>query len=102
MFSTSKIAKHGTPRGLFVLLFAVLFAPVIYFSARANGVPFAAGDVFTGVGPGIVNHFDNAGAFLDALDNGTGSTFQTGMCFDAANNLYTTNFSTNGISVFDS
>lgn len=82
-----------------VLLFALTgtVSPVAF----ANGVAFNPDDVFAGVGPGIVNHFSNAGALLDQLNNGTGSTYQTGMCFDAANNLYETDFSTNRISEFD-
>ncbi len=85
-----------------VLILAILMAVSAYLPALANGVPFGPGDVFTGVGPGIVNHFNNAGVLLDALNNTTGSGVQTGMCFDAANNLYTTDFYTNQISEFDS
>jgi hypothetical protein len=79
----------------FALLGSLLGAP----GARANGVVLNKEDVLAGIGSGITKHFNAKGELLDELNNGTASTFDTGMCFDAAVNLYTTNFS--GMSKFD-
>lgn len=70
-------------------------------TAHANGIGFSQGDVFTDIGNGQVNHFSNTGALRDVLNNGTSSSFTTGDCWDASNNLYVTNFSSNSISKFD-
>jgi hypothetical protein len=74
---------------------ALIAAP----SARANGVPLNQGDVLAGIGNGVTKHFNAKGQLLDELINNTGSTYDTGMCFDAGANLYTTNFA--GMSKFD-
>jgi hypothetical protein len=76
--------------------------------ASANGVPFHKGDVlaagardvFTQLGSGTIKHFDSSGNLLDTLDTTSGSEVETGMCFDAAGNLYTTNFAANSMSTF--
>jgi hypothetical protein len=78
-----------------LMVFALAGAP----AASANGVPLASGDVLAGVGNGTINHFDSSGKLLDQLNTGTSATYETGMCFDSAGNLYTTNFS--GMSEFD-
>lgn len=68
-------------------------------TASANGVALNQGDVLAGVGNGVTKHFNAKGQLLDELNNGTGSTYDTGMCFDLEANLYTTNFA--GMSKFD-
>jgi len=80
-----------------VLTIAILFCAL---HARA-AVPYAVGDVFAAVGNGQVKHFDPTGNLLETLDDTTGSTYTAGMCFDAAGNLYVTNFSTANVSKFD-
>jgi len=58
----------------------------------ANGVGYQAGDVFAGASSGgTIAHFNASGTLLDTLQTGTG-TAETGMCFDASGDLYTTNF----------
>jgi hypothetical protein len=63
-------------------------------------VPFNLGDVFAGIGNGRYNHFSPSGTLLETLDSGQGGFNTTGMCFDAAGNLYGTNFSSNSMSKF--
>src|SRR5438128_2162876 len=70
-------------------------------SARANHIPYAAGDVFAGVGNGKVKHFAPDGTLLETLDTTTGSSEEGGPCFDQSGNLYTTNFTANSISKFN-
>jgi hypothetical protein len=67
-----------------------------------NGVALNNGDVLAATGDGQVEHFSPSGTLLDTLDNGSGSTFTTGMCFDSSQDLYVTNFSSNTISEFNS
>jgi hypothetical protein len=64
-------------------------------------IPFQLGDVFASVGNGEVDHFRNDGTFVQTL-NTTNGGFTTGAAFDASNNLYVTNFSSNRVAVFDS
>ena len=69
--------------------------------ASAAGVPYQVADVFAGVGNGQIKHFSSTGVQLDTLNNGTGSFEQTGMAFDPAGNLYSTNFSAGSASKFN-
>lgn len=87
-----------------VALMALLIGSTFLSSGVVQADPddFEEGDVFVGAGNGIVKQFDEDGTHLEDLDTTSGSTFQTGMCFDTAGNLYTTNFSTGDMSKFDS
>lgn len=64
--------------------------------------PFTKGDVFAGTGSGVFKEYSPNGTFVQNLDTTTGSTFTTGMCFDASNNFYGTDISSNQVSKFDS
>src|SRR5262245_37908233 len=68
--------------------------------ARAHHIPFAPGDVLAGVGFGLIKHFAPDGTLLEILDTTSGSFVDTGMCFDASGNLYTTNFGPDSVSKF--
>jgi hypothetical protein len=68
--------------------------------AQAN-IPYTPGDVFVGDGLGLIPEFHPSGTLVQTLDNTTGSAEQTGMCFDAAGNLYSTNFEDDSVSKFD-
>jgi len=68
----------------------------------AAGTPYAKGDVFAGVGAGKIKVFKPDGTLVQTLDNTTGSGEQSGMCFDNLGNLYSANFTVNGMSKFDS
>jgi hypothetical protein len=52
--------------------------------------PFGVGDVFAGVGNGVIKHFSPTGTLLDTLNTGTGCGEDLGMGFDGAGNLYAT------------
>jgi hypothetical protein len=71
-------------------------------AASANGVPLVKGDVLGGTGEGNITHYDPTGKILDKLETTSGSFEDTGMCFDAGANLYSTNFESNTMSKFDS
>jgi Bacterial Ig-like domain (group 1) len=81
---------------------AMLVAMIGASVAGANGVPFEKGDVLAASGNGHIKHFDAKGALLDTLETTSGATENSGMCFDAEGNLYTTNFSASTMSKFDS
>jgi hypothetical protein len=70
-------------------------------AADASPVPLVPGDVLIGDGGASVEHFDANGHRLATLQTFSGATIETGMCFDAEHNLYTTNWDANTISVFD-
>jgi hypothetical protein len=57
------------------------------------------GDLFLGVANGSYQVRDQAGALKETLTTGRGG-FTTGCAFDAADNLYGTEFSANNVSVF--
>lgn len=86
--------------GVVFLLVALPALPLI----SASGVPFTKGDVFVGVGGGLVAHYSPSGTLLATLDTTTGSSEDTGMCFQANGNLLTTNWpgDSYGMSQFDS
>jgi hypothetical protein len=65
---------------------AVAQAPAV----QAAGVAYTPGDVFAGVGTGVIKHFDHNGVLKDTLNTGTGCSEDLGMAFDSANNLYAT------------
>jgi hypothetical protein len=73
--------------------------------AKAQTSPkFQTGDVFAGVGNGQINWYRLSGSsftLVKTLSVGTTSTYDTGMAFDAAGNLYSTNFSVPSVSKFD-
>ena len=50
-------------------------------------------------GGGRINRFSaGGGRLIGSLDTTSGSASETGMCFDPAGNLYTTNRDTNSVS----
>src|ERR1700682_324257 len=88
-------------RGLLLLIGVVALWGANLQPAQAAGVPYHSGDVFVSVGAGLVRHFDSNGILLDTLDTTTNSDL-TGLCFDAASNLYATDWSSGQMSKFDS
>lgn len=67
-------------------------------------IPFRQGDVLAGIGEGMIYHLDHAGNLLEVLDSynprGLRGGETTGMCFDSANNMYSTNFNAWTMSKF--
>ncbi len=76
-----------------------LFATLGAGTASAAGPAYAVGDVFAGIGSGQVKQFSGTGTLLNTL-NGEPATFNTGMAFDGAGNLYSTGFD-GSISKYD-
>jgi hypothetical protein len=62
---------------------------------------FAKGNVLAGVGQGKIKEFTPAGVLVATYDSTTGSNETTGMCMDAAGNLYATMFTAHVVSKFD-
>src|SRR5580704_15273321 len=71
------------------------------FPAAHASVPYATGDVFAGVGNGNVSQFSPTGTLKNTLATTTGSSEETGMCFDSHSNLFVTNFEAGSVSKFD-
>jgi RHS repeat-associated protein len=69
-------------------------------AAAASGAAFTTGDVFAGLNNGSIAEFGIDGTAKRSLATGS-SSYQTGMCFDGAGNLYATNFGTFDMSKFD-
>jgi hypothetical protein len=88
--------------GLLALPAAALAVPALLPAASANGVPLVAGDVLAATGSGQVKNFSSTGTLQDTLDNTSGATYTTGMCFNASKDLFVTNFDSDTISEFDS
>ena len=96
------MAIRKTILAVVLTLVASLIGSNLAFSpAKASGVAYVVGDVFVGVGNGKIKHFTSTGTLVDTLDTGTGSVEDSGMVFDLAGNLYSTNFTANSMSLFD-
>lgn len=83
----------------FVFLFATNYSTSV--DAAESAVPFLKGNVFVGVGNGKIKQFSSSGDILATLDTTSGSSEETGMCFDSVGTLYTTNFSSMSMSKFN-
>lgn len=82
-----------------IIVFALVAA--LTFSIKdARAVAFSVGDIFAATGSGTVQHYSAVGLLLETLNTGLGG-YTTGMAFDAAQNLYVTNFSVDSITRFD-
>lgn len=86
-----------------LLVTLILSSMSVQISAQAEDPPppFQEGDVFAGVGNGLVKRFQPDGTLIQTLDTTSGSVYQTGMCFDSVGNLYTTNFDAQTMSKFN-
>lgn len=62
---------------------------------------FQIGDVFVGIGNGLIAWYRPDGTFVQNLDSTTGSLEMTGMAFDSAGNLYATAFQAQRVAKFD-
>lgn len=69
-------------------------------SAAANGVAMQTGDLFAGLGNGSILHYNSTGTLVDTLSGQT-TSYETGMCFDGASNLYATDFGNGQMTKFD-
>jgi hypothetical protein len=78
-----------------------LAAAALVSTAAQAGTPYVVGHVFAGVGNSQVKEFTPTGTLVQTLNDTTGTTYTTGMCFDAAGNLYVTNYSGSTVSKFD-
>lgn len=81
------------------LLSSVVGLAALALAASAHAA-FTRGNVLAGVGQGMIKEFTPTGALVATYDTGTGSNETTGMCFDAAGNLYATMFTSGVVSKF--
>ena len=65
---------------LFIFIF--VFNLCAIFTVQAD--QFIEGDIFAGVGNGLIKRFDAEGNLLAVLDTTSGSREESGMCFDSA------------------
>lgn len=87
------------------LTLALVLLPVFMLVATVTtshaATTWNVGDVFTGVGTGSYNVYDNAGTFKETVSDGLGG-FTTGCAFNnALDKLYTTNFSNSKVVVYN-
>lgn len=83
----------------FVTLALVLFS---VSSDTYAATAWNVGDVFAGVSNGSYNVYDNTGAFKETITDPQGAGYTTGCSFNnALDKLYTTNFSSSKVNVFD-
>lgn len=86
--------------GVFSLLVGVL-APLARPASVNATTTWNVGDVFAAVGGGSYNVYDNAGVFKETISDGLGG-FTTGCAFNGAlDKLYTTNFSSTKVVVYN-
>jgi hypothetical protein len=62
---------------------------------------FPSGNVFVSIGDGKVNEYQPDGTFVATLNTLHAGSFTTGSAFDAAGNLYVTDFGADDVSKFD-
>ncbi|MGH9766817.1 MAG: HYR domain-containing protein [Blastocatellia bacterium] len=99
MKSNNKLAQYS------VVAVVVVAGLLIWLAFPAGRAPkanpgFSKGDVFCGVGNGKVKRFSPTGTLLQTLDSGL-SGFTTGMAFDCAGNLISTQFNSKAVVKFD-
>lgn len=90
-------------------LFALAGLLIIAYFAVGGSTPtvsgesadFSPGDVFAGVGNGLIRRFDSDGVPLQDLNTTAGSKEQSGMCIDGGGNIYSTNHTAGTMSKFD-
>lgn len=82
------------------LLYLSLPALAFFATGSAEAAPFVTGDIFAGISNGAVAHFSNTGILKETLNSGFGG-FTTGMAFDGAGNLYSTNFTAGNITRYN-
>jgi sugar lactone lactonase YvrE len=80
---------------------AALVVTLLAGAQPALAVPYELGDVFVAVGHGKIKQFSPNGTLKDTLDTRSGAPEDPGMCFDAASNLYSTNFLDQSMTKFD-
>lgn len=84
-----------------VLLLVGIYVALVSHPVQANHPTFADGDVFVSVSNGQVQWRHPDGTLNKTLTVSSGLGYTTGMAFDAANNLYVTEFSGQNVSKFD-
>jgi hypothetical protein len=100
--------KAGRRTGRSCLVTLVALGAMLAWSAQpaaANHIAFVKGDLAVSIGDGKINHYSSTGTLKETLNTNTGTLSppgnETGMCFDPAGRLYTTNFDDASMSRFN-
>lgn len=84
------------------VLLATLVLCVAALAYTQAAAAFPNGNVFVSVSNGLVNEYTPSGVLVATLDTLKGpGVFTTGLAFDAAGNLYVTDFNGNAVSKFN-
>ena len=94
------INHHRSPRKIGLIATAAILSLLMVMPA-VHASPFGFGNVFAGVGAGKINVYTPTGTLIQTLDTTSGSTEQTGMCFDSTGHLYTTDWTAGNMAKFD-
>jgi hypothetical protein len=71
-------------------------------TTTSGTTPITSGDILVSVGNGLVQERTPTGTLVQTLDTGKGASVETaGLAFDAAKNLYVTDFEANDVSKFN-
>jgi uncharacterized repeat protein (TIGR01451 family) len=101
MGSTFPPARRRRFRRARLALIAVAALALLSVSGAAATTAWQIGDVFAGVASGQYKVYDNGGVFKETITDGLGG-FTTGCSFNPAlDKLYTTNFSSSKVVVYD-
>src|ERR1051326_599483 len=103
-FASRSTVSCPMVRGVLAQFVPALIVSVFILASSqrtAWAAAFHFGDVFVGVGDGMIKHFDNNGNFIETLDTTSSGSEDTVMCFDASGNLYATTFQANMMTKFN-
>ncbi|HTP07619.1 MAG TPA: hypothetical protein VMP08_05170, partial [Anaerolineae bacterium] len=107
LFDGFAIVRYATHSGTFATVVNPIAAthPLSYTADQVTlGTPqhqFQTGNLFAGVGHGLVKEYDPDGNVIAVLNTKTGSQYTAGMCFDANGNLFATAFDGYTVSKFN-
>ncbi len=94
------LARIFRRRSLVLALAGALLALFVFGTAAAQTGSYKPGQIFVGVGGGIIRVFDASGTQVGDLDTQTNSSEIGGMCFTGGA-MYSMNFTDQSISKFD-
>jgi len=102
---SQKVAVRWKSRYSSCLMGLVVLAGLVGLGLLASpsawALPFVTGDIFAGVGGGVINEFHPNGTLYQTLNTGLHNEFDTGMAFDASGNLFATNFNADSVTKFN-
>ena len=100
-------ARARALRGVVAVALATAVSPLVVGPLTAHADTLSTGDVLVGTVGGRIAHYDPHGKLLNVLDTSTVSAtaapnLEAGMCFDPAQDVYTTNFNASSMTELNS